>query len=272
MDQELVQRITDAVLRALGQSATTAVRPPVGVCTGDYSKFPELAGKIRVSPPAVVAPVSAPDSKEEAAGSAAGATGAAAAGTVLTGVVTAGRLKGLRGVIYIAESAMRSPLAMDEIRERGLTVVRVKAADVQPPTARWTWWMQGDCPSVRQLVQRRAVPPVDGVQGSTVDQLAPAVGRICRIVESGRLTHGVLFVPQGAMALCLANKTGSLRAIAGNSAKAVAAGAAGVGANLLVVEYAHHTYAAMDEMVTVFLSGSGKPPASWPRQLQECGA
>ena len=60
-DPQLVQLITQEVIRILqkrGQAPfsppvaahNSEVRPPIGICTGDYSKFPELAGKIQVHP------------------------------------------------------------------------------------------------------------------------------------------------------------------------------------------------------------------------------
>ena len=261
-DQELVRKITQAVLDALGHlSPTTAtgVKPPVGICTGDYSKFPELAGKIGASRPsadATVEPVAAV---------------AEIAGPVLTGVVTAGRLAGLQGTVYLTEAAQLSPLAMDVARDRNLTIQRVGAAEINKPAARWVWWMQGFCPSVQRLVERFAAPPLEGVKGTSAGELTAAIGKISQALAGGKATHGGLFVPEGTAALCLANKVRALRAIAGASPKALASGISQTGANVLVLEYASHGYNAMNEMLTSFLSSSTLMPAGLDRQLREIG-
>lgn len=261
-DQELVRKITQAVLDALGHltpAQATEVRPPVGICTGDYSKFPELAGKISTSR-------SVSDASVETT-----ADVAEIAGPVLTGVVTAARLVGMQGTVYLTETAQLSPLAMDVVRQRNLTIQRVGAGEIKKPAARWVWWMQGFCPSVQRLVEKFAASPLAGINGTSAGQLTAAIGKIGQALAGGKATHGVLFVPDGTAALCLANKVRALRAIAGASPKAVASGISQTGANVLVLEYATHGYSAMNEMLTSFLSSGTLMPAGLERQLREIG-
>ena len=261
-DQELVRKITQAVLEALGRLspvAATEVKPPVGICTGDYSKFPELAGKIGTHPPAT----DSPDEKDVGV--------AEISGPVLTGVVTASRLAGLQGTVYLTETAQLSPLAMDVARQRNLTIQRAGAAEIKKPATRWVWWMQGFCPSVQRLLARFAAPPLEGINGTSDGQLTAAIGKISQSLAGGKATHGVLFVPDATAALCLANKVRALRAIAAASPAALAGGIRQTGANVLVLEYANHGYKAMNEMLTSFLSSSPRMPAGLERQLREIG-
>ncbi len=261
-DQELVRKITQAVLEALGHIApapAAEVKPPVGICTGDYSKFPELAGKIGTHRPATDGAI------EPAAGV------AEINGPVLTGVVTAGRLAGAQGTVFLSDGAQLSPLAMDVARERNLTIQRVGTAEIKKPVARWVWWMQGFCPSAQRLVDRFAAPPPEGVNGTSAGQLSAAIGKISQALTGGKASHGVLFVPDGTAALCLANKVRALRAIAGASPNGVTRGISQTGANVLVLEYANHDYQAMNEMLTRFLSSSPRMPAGLERQLCEIG-
>ena len=115
--RQLVQSITEQVIATLlqqeGQSSAApsettprpgpvVIRAPVGVCTGDYSKFPELAGRqVGASPPAGTLP-----------------DGAAPSPIPLSGIVTASQLQGAMhaasdGVAALTSDARLTPLAND---------------------------------------------------------------------------------------------------------------------------------------------------------------
>ncbi len=273
VDPELVRTITQAVLEALGRSAPSggaSVKSPIGLCTGDYSQFPELAGKLTSEPVHASASTETEEPQPQAV---LPATPVAMeiSGPVLKGVITAGRLAGLEGTIFLADAAQLSPLAMDVVRNRKLEIKRVSAAAVKKPTARWTWWMQGFCPSAARVAEQFSAKPVDGLKGTSGEQLAAAIGKIRAALENGKVTHGVLFVPDGTAALCLANKVRSLRAIAGTTPGSVIQNAGQLGANVLVIEYPIHGYKAMNEMITGFLSAAATVPMAMERQLRELG-
>ena len=76
-DRQLVDTIVQAVMAALRQGGVVSVgppgaqgaavggaradvQPPLGTCTGDYSKFPELAGRLTSAPPPSLAPAPGP--------------------------------------------------------------------------------------------------------------------------------------------------------------------------------------------------------------------
>ena len=72
-------------------------------------------------------------------------------------------------------------------------------------------------------------------------------------------TLGVLLTPHTAAGLCLANRLRGLRAVTGGDAPAVAAAAAAVGANVLVVDPRAGTFFQLKQMVAEFCRGGVRP-------------
>jgi ribose 5-phosphate isomerase RpiB len=262
-DPELVETIVGEVLRALearrasaGEGASSgpargsasepvSVRPPVGVCMGNYSQFPELKGRLYGS----------------AGGSQPNGPGAAPA--PLEGIVTARRLQeamagAADGAVDLTPGARLTPLAQDLVRERPRCVRRVASAAARPASAPWLWWIEGACGTVERLA---------GARGETLQTLnAPreasalpdVVRRLADAVRQGRASGGILFAPTAARALCHANRHPALRAAPGTCPEAVDQAIAELGANVLVVEPCYHgaeQIAAMVDRMTA------RPPA-----------
>jgi hypothetical protein len=262
---ELVKKITEAVLAALAGradsgAAPTTVHAPMGICTGDYSKFPELAGK-----QAGAAPPAAENS-------------AAPTGPVFSGVVTASKLQGLERIIYLAPGARLSPLAMDVAKQRGLkvqTVADAVAAPHKPASGAggiWLWWMQGHCPSAARVIEQLSGKAVEAVTGSTGQDLPAAIRGIAGALGSSKAKLAVLFVPAAARAVCLANRCPGLRAVVGTCRQAVQEGIELLGVNVLVLEYPHHAFKSMAELTGLFLTSSGYPPKEVQQQLADLAA
>src|SRR5690606_12906424 len=118
---ELVQKIAQQVLRAIQAQAGEAaggpkaegpapIQPPAGVCTGDYSKFPELVGRSVGARPQAAPTVIA-----------------------LSGIVTAAQLEAAikassDGVAVLAPDARLTPLANDLVRQKPGCIRRADAA------------------------------------------------------------------------------------------------------------------------------------------------
>ena len=165
-DEQLVQQVVQRVLEALarsdsgeaapaaGSGGSAPIRPPVGVCTGDYSQFkdrPDLAaaglegasqtdsqaGAERSEAPghapAVGTPVGEPDrTAADLPGSGSGpGSGTTAPGLpALTGIVTAEQLRAAAasapdGKARLDAKARLTPLANDLVRESPALMVRV---------------------------------------------------------------------------------------------------------------------------------------------------
>ncbi len=285
---ELIKKITDAVLEVLSRNADSASSPavvhaPVGVCTGDYSKFPELAHLRSASAPAANA---APNGFVEDANAAIQVAAqhqalatvavpsapAAVNGPVLHGVITASKLAGLEGTIYLAPGARLSPLAMDLIKQRGLQMQTVSAVPQAVPAASWIYWMQGHCPSAARAIEQGRGKAVADVRTSANQQLPAVIRAIAKEFAGGQTRLAVLFVPSAARAVCLANRCENLRAIVGTCRQAVQEGIEFLGANVLVLEYPHHGFKSMDELVRLFLTSSGRVPKDVESQLTELAA
>ncbi len=184
-DRQLVDLITKLVIEALREqglsrggasSAASAsdignvahaspvhVQPPIGQCTGDYSKFPELAGKLRGQAPASsrglnadggeeppedfdprtagggrlnAGSIALPNRAEPPEDFAAQADARRSARIVpLTGIVTAKQLQealdaAADGVAWLSLDAKLTPLANDLARQKKDRVKRVEAAAV----------------------------------------------------------------------------------------------------------------------------------------------
>ena len=279
---ELIKKITDAVLEVLSRDAGNGTNPaaihaPMGVCTGDYSKFPELA-QVR-SRNSASAPNGFVEDAAAARQIAAGknsepttAAPASIAGPVLTGVITASKLAGLEGTIYIAAGAKLSPLAMDIVKQRGLEIKAVDALAKPAAGPAWIYWMQGHCPSAARVIEQFHGQAIADVRTSASQQLPNVIRAVAKELAAGKTRLAVLFVPSAAKAACLANRCANVRAIVGTCRQAVREGMELLGANVLVLEYPHHGFKSMTDLVGLFLTSSGIAPKDVDKQLMELAA
>jgi len=247
------------------------VRPPIGVCTGDYSQFPELAGRLGGGV-----------SRDEADASASEPTGDEDAGA-LRGVVTASRLQeaaasGKGGVARLASDAKLTPLAIDWARANPARVKRVNGAAAGASVASgelagatagaWVWWMDGHCPAVQKATSRRRDRWTPFAAASTGSALASVVKDLARAIASGRVAGAVLFVPSAARAVCYANRCAAIRAVVATCGEAVEQGIEELGANVFIVEYPHHGVRSIEAMVDRALETRPTAPAAVARQLE----
>ncbi len=275
---ELIKTITDAVLEVLSRKADTAsspaeVRAPMGICTGDYSKFPELS---RLRSAGDASANAAPNGFVEDAAAARSSTAAASptstetplsSGPVLTGVITASKLAGLEGTVYLAPGARLSPLAVDLAKQRKLHIQTVNTVTKAAAAPSWIYWMQGHCPSAARAIEQWRGQAVADARISAGQQLPTVIRAIAKDFSGGQMRLAVLFVPSAARAVCLANRCENLRAIVGTCRQAVQEGIEFLGANVLVLEYPHHGFKSMVDLIGLFLSSTGKAPKDVESQL-----
>ncbi|MGC8624282.1 MAG: hypothetical protein ACP5VQ_03330 [Phycisphaerae bacterium] len=293
-------------------STPTAVHAPAGLCTGDYSKFqkvtpppaipdvsanlPPGGGEIAAAQRRVLngaaditaphggaptttaqhqaadipgTPVTIPSTSPTAAAQEAPT---AVAGPVLTGVITASKLAGLDGIIYLAPGAKLSPLAMDLAKQRGLQIETIAATPKPFAGIPWIYWMQGHCAGAARTIEQLRGKAIADVRTSAGQQLPEVIRFIARELAGGQTRLAVLFVPAAARAVCLANRCLNLRAIVGTCRQAVQEGIELLGANVLVLEYPHHDFNSMMELVRLFLSSSGRAPKDVEKQLTALAA
>jgi hypothetical protein len=302
LPEELVQLITRAVIEALGQrstnqaaatsanlSAPVNVQPPIGICTGDYSKFPELVGK-QFTPAPVAATTTSTSSSSSGGTSPAASVNITApspvSAPVLSGIVTASQLQAAMdsasdGVALLSPDARLSPLANDLARQRPGKVRRA-AHQAAPATGSsgasqnlpWAWWIDGACPVVQQVTSDRATKLRPLVHNRTPGSLSAVVRELAAAIKGRQVAGGLLFVRSAARAVCLANRCASIRAIVGTSGEAVEQGITELGANVLIIEYPHHGPKSTVAMVDRITQQTPSVPASVERELADlhrCG-
>lgn len=279
-DAKLVELIAEQVLAALRAEGNPRadVRPPIGQCTGDYSKFPELAGRL-YKPRAETTATVAESSQ---------ARGRAAEAVALSGIVTANQLQAAieaasDGVAVLAADARLSPLAADFVREHPRKVRRggVESAAASATnhaanaTLPWMWWIDGACPVVSQVTAERGSQLARAASlGSGTAALGQVVRDLAAAIKSHRVLGGLLFVHNAARAMCLANRCQSIRAVVGTCGEAIEQGITELGANVLVIEYPHHGPRAVAAMVDRFMQQPPRVPPAVERELAElhrCG-
>ncbi len=278
-----MQLITQQVLAALAGAGAShgqraEIHPPIGVCTGDYSKFPELKDKhIGAAQPAAApapAPIAAPVPVVDA-------------GPVFSGVIVAKQIDKIRGTLRLAENARLTPAAQDLVRERKLKIERVAggasavSASAAPGTpsakpqaaskSEYVWWIAGSCPVVDKVmpVFRTEMSPLAHIRQPSA--LVGVVREMAKRIGSGRAAGGVIFVPTAATAACFANRCANLRAVVGTCTGAVEEGIRQMGANVLIVEYPQHGWQAIHEMLDRFVKEARPALPEIERQLQELG-
>lgn len=279
VDRELVQKIAQQVLAALAGNAAAPspaapaqpraeIHPPAGTCTGDHSKFPELAARLASSQP-----------KAEPA--------PAAEVVALTGIITASQLRIAMDaapdkVATLATDARLTPLAADLARQFPQRIRRVvpmasPAADAASAPGHasgggaWAWWIEGQCSAVEELVNaRRARLRMIGASRSSAS-LDEVVRNVAGAIKGRQVVGGLLFVPSAARAVCMANRCAAIRAVVGTCGEAVEQGIRELGANVLIIEYPHVGPAAMAAMVDRIMAQAPKAPPQVERQLADLG-
>ena len=269
IDPVLIKRITEAVMAELGRrgdasaviaSDAAAIHAPMGICTGDYSRFPELANRtdLTAAKPTdtttVIATATAPVPPKPA---------------VFTGMVTARQLADVRGTVYLTASARLTPLAQDLVRERKIAV-EIVATQSGNAGKHWLCWMQGHCATAASLITELGGRPLP--IGNKPEHLLAAIQQAAGDIRSLKSQLAILFVPAAARAVCFANRCRSLRAVVGTCEQAVQEGIDMLGANVLVLEYPHLNAQRMRQLVMQFIQSSGRPDATLQRQLAQLAA
>lgn len=304
IDEQLVRQIVEQVLevvrREQGQverteptpapahlqgeasgAARARVRPPAGVCTGDYSKFAELSGR------SIGGALPATDNGDRP-----GAMGSHSP-IALTGIVTAQQLQEAidatpDGVARLAHDARLTPLANDFARQHPDKIRRVGRASAVEGRASasaggsadgsdgasgaagpWLWWADGHCPAVQALTRRLGARLRPSAMPRSESGLAQVIADLADAVESGKVQGGLLFVRSGARVTCFANRCRSLRAVVGTCVESVEQAIGELGANVLIVEYPHLGAQAIEAVVQRMIELKPTLPADVQRHLNE---
>lgn len=277
--EQLIQRITQEVIKILADRGlidtpstgdqTAAIHAPIGTCTGDYSKFPELRGGLGGQADAIP---DSPDLQSQP-------ITPLPTPIPLNGIITANQLQEAidaspDAVAVIAGDARLTPLASDFARKNPEKVSRGHATaplttqgggQVRP----WAWWLGGHCNAVNQVAQQRTsyLRPLGGSGHTT--PLSQVVRDLALTIGTGQVTGGFLFVENAARIMCMVNRCQSIRAVIGTCEDAVEQGITELGANVLVLEYPHVTPRSMAVMVDQMLQSVPTVPPLVQRELAD---
>jgi len=211
--------------------------------------------------PAASAPV-----QPHAAGS--GAT------TISDRVVTLAHLERLspsiRNVVVDAKAVI-TPSARDHAKDVGLTLVRATSAAISAAAPRPFVIAHAACRgdvSPRTAAIARALPGSQQLPASGLtDVIAALAGH-----ASKDAARGVLLTGRPAVAVVLANRSASLRAVTARDAAALAAAAVDAAANLIVIDPAHFSGGSVDRACVDFhRAASGPLPAELAAAPTGCG-
>lgn len=286
---QLIQQITQQVLALLhqtpgtsgppgrgvgsGDAAPVDVHPPIGVCTGDYSKFAEMRPREKSGENDPACTGASPDQPT----------------VTLKGFVTARQLEAVGAkVVSLAPGAKLTPAGADYVRDKKIKVQRAQAKSAcgcggtccgknsgdkksAATLGQWAWWIDGHCPGVDKVVPQygSALAPIAARRQTS--GLVEACGTIARRIASGKVAGGVMFVRSAALAACFANRCPSVRAVVGTCTGAVEQGVKQLGANVLIVEYPYHGPESMRQMIDTFVKSPRPALSLVERQLKELG-
>jgi hypothetical protein len=177
-----------------------------------------------------------------------------------------GRLASVRRLI-VSRNAIVTPAVQDELLRRNIALV---LADATKPAA-------AVAPRLAMISSSVAFDPAALIAVLKREGFAAEHTALnCLIASTEQLaaelakpdTLGLLLTPHVAAGLCLANRLSGVRAITGGDVPAVAAAAAAVGANLLVLAPRSAGFFQLKQMVTEFCRGGVRPcPEVFRRQL-----
>jgi len=145
----------------------------------------------------------------------------------------AGRLQEAKQLV-VPQGALVTPAVRDELRRRGIALVRGRQAASAQETLPGVFLVAGrtrhDPNAVLQMLLQNGID----VQTESSDCMIATTDKLAAAVARGQL--GVLWTRHTSAGLCLANRHAGVRAVSAAGVSATAAAVAAVGANVLVVD------------------------------------
>jgi len=239
--------------------------PPLDA-TAVQALVAEVIRRLRASQPAAPAPRATAVVAPPAAPSPA----TAVPGRVIT-LAQLERLPAGTRVVLVDPKAVVTPSARDHARDEEITIVRGTAAATAAAPARPFVVAQAACRgdgAARAAAIARAVPAAQQLPASGLADVVAALASHA----SKDAARGVLLTGRPAVALVLANRSASLRAVSARDAAGLAAAAADAAANLLVIDPATFAGGSLERVCAEFhASPSPAVPAELSHAPAGCG-
>lgn len=192
-------------------------------------------------------------------------------GQVVTADVLPQLLNG-QAELVVAEKAVVTPLAADELKRRGIRLIRRKAEAVPSTSSLWTIVQEREASRVSAAIKAL---DRDGIRISEGARLPQAgIGHWARAVAqdlAGKKRGGVIaFSDNAGLFCCIANKVAGIRAMPVAAGLQAARALKALGANLLAVETGTLTFFEILRLLkTIVASGPPSCPLELATTLQE---
>lgn len=174
------------------------------------------------------------------------------------------------GRLVLPYRARLTPLAHDWVKRKGITI---GYADVQTnlsPTigsssplpaespsaaAKFIWWCDGPCGPAKAAITglSREANLKEMSAPADTRQTANAVKELAGAIKSGLADGGILLVKHAPVAIVLANRCPSLRAVLGTSLESLEQGIQQIAANVLIIEHPRATLMQARNLMLRFL-------------------
>lgn len=194
------------------------------------------------------------------------------AGKVLTADDLRTRLNGHRE-LWISRGTVVTPLAADDLRARGVTIVRREPVAEEKRTSKAVWGIAQDRPNgiVQSAVQaaKRDGLPVGDLHLAGEPCSAAWAKALAECVARGDCQGCVVFCEDAGLLCCVANKLAGLRAASVNNVAQAARAVLTVGANLVAVESFGRTFFELRQILRTVCTTRSACPAAVANVLQE---
>jgi hypothetical protein len=179
-------------------------------------------------------------------------------GRVVSAVDLVRHLNGQRRLLLMGR-AILTPNAIDELRQRGVTVERESDAAAIAPT--WGYgqdWPHASVHSAIQALQReglclRPLPESNG------ESSASWARRVAECVSQGECGGGVIFCEDPALVCCVANKVAGLRAATVTTLGQLGRALEALAPNLIAVEMPGRTFFEVRQILRTVLASRACP-------------
>jgi len=173
-------------------------------------------------------------------------------------LVTATMLEELRRAgreIRLTKGALLTPAARDWLKEQAVPVSWEEPAGTAGGLAAVMDTTLPEMRAMRTMLERdgtlaEVIEPAPGAGG-----LVLAMRQLCGLISRQQAAKGVVFVRDGAVPVCVANKHQRIRAALGINVPMVEEACRSLGINVLVIEYTAQTTYQMKQMVARLVAG-----------------
>jgi ribose 5-phosphate isomerase RpiB len=171
-------------------------------------------------------------------------------GRVLSAEDVRSRLNGQTEVVLRADTII-TPSATDELRRKGIRIVRQNHENQRRPAGRWAYAQDRDYPMITSVTEAAKREGLD-LEALQIGDRVPACRWARALAETIGRGHsrGVLaFCEDASMVCCIANKVKGVRAVVAAGITQCSRATTALGANIVGIEAAGRTFFELKQLV-----------------------